>query len=62
MEVRKGKYKLVQIPALWVRFTESYEEEVLKKLKDEGLIPSIIVNSPECIFFWILRKLWGKKK
>jgi hypothetical protein len=59
----KGKQDItVQIPALWVKFTGRYPEDVLMRLKNKGLTPSIIVNSPECVFFWILRKPVGKKE
>jgi hypothetical protein len=62
MEVEDQQDKIVQIPALWVKFTGSCPEEVSTNSKDGGLIPSVIVDSPERIFFWILKKPAGKEE
>ena len=55
MEEEDKQDKIAQIPAVWVKLTIDYEEDPLPKLEDEGLIPSVIVDSPERMFFWILK-------
>lgn len=60
MEVKGKKDEIVQIPALWVKLSRSYSE--FTNFKYEGLIPSIIINSPERMFFWVLKKPARKEK